>query len=149
MGKRTTAKINAIMAAVKKKNAAADETVRLGTELEQAGKERDKAAKAYQKYYGEHYTSESGRGDREGDMESDNTLLMLDREFLDARNKVEKLAKEKTKANKDLADASTEVKDLVDDLEAFVNKKAKDRILPWQTSSMKKARTIIKLLRGG
>jgi hypothetical protein len=148
MGKKTTAMINGIIAACRKKTAFADEYTDIETKLNTAETQRDKAFTAYQTYYKANYDRQNLDG-REATMDADVKLQTLDKAFRDLHKKVDELTEKKTKARKDFDDQCKELEGLLDDLDRFVTAKGKARILPWDTSSMRKAKAIIKLVRGG
>jgi hypothetical protein len=146
MGKRTTQLINAIKAAQKEANVIRDDYLKVKTKIDTAIAERDAADLAQQRYYNSQ-GYQTNLDNREQLMDADAQLQRLTKAFEDSLKEINALIKLKNKVFADWEAQKKVVTGLVDKLDAFIAQKSKDRLLPWDTKSMKTAREFIGLMR--
>lgn len=146
MGRKTTAMIKSIFEAEKKRDTLRDELLKIKADLERARKDFKDVDTAYQKYYTKQGYGSNFPG-REERMDADKMLQSLNLLY----DKKQKMVTELEGANRTTFkdwEAQRKVRDkLVDELDKFIANKAKDRKLPWASSSMRRAKEVIALMR--
>ncbi len=114
---------------------------------DQAADAKEKAQEAYQAYFDKNYRSEPLET-REEKMRTDKQLKKLWDDWLDKRELlVKRIPTEMNRVIKEARECRDSIRDNLNDLEAYVTKKEKEKKHFWQKTSVSSAKKFIKNTR--